>query len=232
MLNAYLTIDDSPSSETEKLVDFLYERKIPAIFFVRGELLEENPHAIEYAIQKGFMIGNHSYAHRPAGEMSMQDWIDDLELCDHLINQAYLNCNLDRPKKLYRFPYIDRGDGQKKEQIHISTFNENNKTLPLQEYLRKNGFCQPFENVSPDYPNQANDCLYTFTTRDWMINDKHKSKHEIKTVSDLKSRIDKDESLKNTKHSHVIIMHDQPGLFNVVCDVVDYLCKKGFSFKS
>ena len=89
MTKAYLTIDDSPSPHTETLVDYLSDNNIPAMLFVRGKLLEQNPRAIEYAIEKGLIIGNHGYAHTPAGDMSPQKWADDLELCDHLIEAAY-----------------------------------------------------------------------------------------------------------------------------------------------
>ncbi len=231
MPKAYLTIDDSPTAETEDLVDFLTARGIPAILFVRGELLEKNPRAIEYAIQKGFIVGNHSYAHKPAGEMKYQDWVDDLELCESLIEAAYLNCNLPRPKKLYRFPYIDRGDGQKNEQIDMATIKENDQTLPLQEYLHKHGFEQPFENMPSTCPNKAKDCLYTFTTRDWMLNNKHRGHHNIKTIDDLKARVDADKSLQEKTHNHVIIMHDQLGLFDISCALIDYLSEKGFIFQ-
>ena len=74
MPKAYLTIDDSPSQHTIELVDFLSTCGIPAILFVRGALLEQNPAPIEYAIQKGLIIGNHSYAHIPAGDMNPQEW--------------------------------------------------------------------------------------------------------------------------------------------------------------
>lgn len=232
MPKAYLTIDDSPSPETEGLVDFLTARDIPAFFFVRGELLKKNPRAIEYAIQRGFVIGNHSYSHKSAGEMKYQDWVDDLELCDNLIDVAYQNCNLPRLKKLYRFPYIDRGDGQKNEQIDMATIKENDQTLPLQQHLHKYGFHQPFENMPPTYPNKAKDCLYTFTTRDWMLNNKHLGNHNIKTIDDLMDRVDADKSLQDKTHNHVIIMHDQLGLLDTSCALIDYFCKKGFIFQN
>lgn len=230
MPKAYLTIDDSPSAHTYDLVDFLIERDIPAILFVRGDLLEKNPRPIEYAIQKGITIGNHSYAHKPAGEINPQEWADDLELCDHLIEAAYRRCDIERKAKYYRFPYIDRGDGQKTEQIDKAVIEENEMTLVLQKYLHTYGFHQPFENMPPNYPSDAEDCLYTFTTRDWMLNSKHRGKQDIKTLDDLKARIDEDKSLKNEVNNHVIIMHDQAGNHDEVCALIDYFCEIGFTF--
>lgn len=230
MPKAYLTIDDSPSTHTQDLVDFLTARKIPAILFVRGALLEQNPQAIEYAIQKGLVIGNHSYAHKPAGEMEAQEWADDMELCDHLIEAAYARLGIARPAKYYRFPYIDRGDGQKTEQIDGAAIQDNNKTSILQQYLRDQGFSQPFENMPPSYPNEAIDCLYTYTSRDWMLNDKHRGKQECKSLDDLKKRVDADETLKNESYHHVLLLHDQPGNHDDVCSLIDYFCEIGFEF--
>ncbi len=227
---AYLTIDDSPSSNTVALVDFLTERNIPALLFVRGALLEQNPRPIEYAIQKGLVIGNHSYAHKPAGEMTPQEWADDLELCDHLIEAAYRRVGVERQAKYYRFPYIDRGDGKKIEQIDGSSIVENEKTQLLQDYLHEQHFYQPFKKMPRGYPKKAHDCLYTFTSRDWMLNDKHRGKQEIKTLAGLKARIDEDIALKNEIQNHVIIMHDQEGNHDEVCAIIDYFCEIGFTF--
>ena len=230
MPKAYLTIDDSPSAHTYDLVDFLSDRKISAILFVHGALLEQNPRPIEYAIQKGIVIGNHSYAHKPAGEMEPQEWADDLELCEHLIEAAYRRCGVERQAKYYRFPYIDRGDGVKQEQTDKSTIQENEKTQQLQDYLHEQHFYQPFKKMPRSYPKGAHDCLYTFTTRDWMLNDKHRGKHDIQTIDDLKARIDADEALKDETHNHVIIMHDQPGNHSEACALIQYFQEIGFEF--
>lgn len=232
MPKAYLTIDDSPSDETEKLVDYLAQKNIPAILFVRGALMEQNPSAIEYAIKNGLIIGNHSYAHKPAGEMEPQEWADDLELCDHLIEAAYRRCDVKRPAKYYRFPYIDRGDGKKIEQIDNEQIIENEKTKVLQDYLHKEGFRQPFKLMPSTYPGRVDDCLYTYTARDWMLNDKHRGKHDIKTREDLISRAANDESLKSGKR-HVLLLHDQDGMVDDAIALIDYMIEElDFEFQT
>lgn len=227
---AYLTIDDSPSPDTDKLVDFLHDNNIPAILFVRGALLEQNPRPIEYAIQKGVLIGNHSYAHKPAGELEPQEWADDLELCEHLIEAAYRRCDVPRPAKYYRFPYIDRGDGVKSEQIDKDHIVENEKTKILQHYLHKQGFRQPFKRMPSTYPGRVDDCLYTYTARDWMLNDTHRGKHGIKTRADLIARAANDKSLKNEDHNHVLLLHDQPGMTNDAIALIQWFMNEGFEF--
>lgn len=230
MPKAYLTIDDSPSPDTQKLVDYLVEKDIPAILFIRGQLTEQNPAAIEYAIKNGILIGNHSYAHISAGDMEPQDWCDDLEQCEHLIDAAYARCGIERPVKCYRFPYIDRGDGVKIEQIDSSHVVENNKTSVLQQYLLDEGFCQPFKNTPHDYPSGAADCLYTYTARDWMLNDKHRGKHDIKTREDLMTRVAQEETLRNEEHTHVLLLHDQPGMVDDAIALIEYFIGQGFEF--
>jgi peptidoglycan/xylan/chitin deacetylase (PgdA/CDA1 family) len=230
MPKAYLTIDDSPSKHTTELVDFLVEREIPAILFVRGELLEKNPLPIEHAIKNGITIGNHSYAHKPAGEMEPQEWADDLELCEHLIEAAYRRCEVEREAKYYRFPYIDRGDGVKHEQTDRSTIIENEKTQVLQDYLHEQHFYQPFRKMSRTYPKRAHDSLYTFTARDWMLNDKHRGKHDIKTREDLIARAKADKTLQNEDHPHILLLHDQDGMTHDAMALIDYFLEKDFEF--
>ena len=230
---AYLTIDDSPCEHTPALIDFLSARQIPALLFVRGAFMEQNPQAIEYAIQKGLVIGNHSYAHIPAGDMEPQDWADDLEKCDHLIEAAYARCGIKRPGKYYRFPYIDRGDGVRVERIFAdgenTTIVENNKTSVLQHYLKEQGFTQPFKDMPDGYPSSAADSLFTYTSGDWMLTQRHKGKWDCKTVEDLKKRIDEDESLSG-EGPHVLLMHDQPDIFEEACALIDYFQDQGFEF--
>jgi len=230
MPKAYLTIDDSPSNDTRDLVDFLSTNKIPAILFVRGQRMEQNPTAIEYAIQNDIIIGNHSYAHIPAGDMEPQEWADDMELCDHLIEAAYARVDKSRPAKYYRFPYIDRGDGQKTEQIDENALTENNKTSILQQYLRDQGFAQPFKNMPPSYPSAAYDCLYTYTARDWMLNDEHRGKHTIKTTNDLITRAKNDKTLEEETHSHILLLHDQNGMTQDAIAFIQYCLDNNFEF--
>ena len=230
MPEAYLTIDDSPSPHTQELVDALVERGVPALLFVRGQLLEQNPKAIEYAIEHGMVIGNHSYAHKPSGEMEPQEWADDLELCEHLIEAAYRRCHKERQAKYYRFPYIDRGDGVKVEQIDKANMAENEKTQALQDYLHEQHFYQPFKKMPRSYPKLANDCLYTYTARDWMLNDTHRGKHDIQTRAQLLARAEADEGLKNEEQRHILLLHDQPGMTHDAIALIDYFIKKGFTF--
>ncbi|MCD6471339.1 polysaccharide deacetylase family protein, partial [bacterium] len=51
-----LTVDDCPSSDFKRKVDFLLLKNIPAIFFCIGKLTEKRKKVIIYAIKNGFII--------------------------------------------------------------------------------------------------------------------------------------------------------------------------------
>lgn len=60
----YLTFDDGPSENTEKILDILKEAKIPATFFVIGEeLTEERRDTVQRIVQEGHAIGMHANVH-------------------------------------------------------------------------------------------------------------------------------------------------------------------------
>ena len=119
MLQAYLTIDDSPTKHTDMLADFLAARDIPATFFCIGsaykdlhvqcEGIEQNPEPIRRVIEKGFLVGNHTYTHRRSSELSFEEVVEEIEKTETLIDGLYRQAGKARPMKLMRFPHIDRG---------------------------------------------------------------------------------------------------------------------------
>ncbi len=234
MHKAYLTIDDSPSTHTERLVDFLYERGIPALLFVRGDLMKDHPAPIVHAIECGMVIGNHGYAHTPAGDLSFEEWRADFEKTENLIDLAYAQAGTSRPGRHYRFPYIDRGDGVRVERIfaqgEVCAFGNHPRVSRIQDYLKGKGVCQPFSNMPKGYPVEAQDSLFTYTSGDWMLNTRHRGAWDIKNVDGLKTKIDTDAGLKNENAHHVLLLHDQEGIFEEFCMLIEYFCEKGFTF--
>ena len=118
---AYLTIDDSPTKHTDDLTDFLAERDIPAILFCVGgdytdlgvpcEGMESMPDPIVRAIQKGFLIGNHTYSHSRYSDMRYEDMVKEIEKTESIIDGLYRRAGKARAAKLFRFRDIDRGCG-------------------------------------------------------------------------------------------------------------------------
>lgn len=113
MRNAYLTIDDSPSLHTDQLTDFLVERGVPAILFVRGAFMEEpqNFAKIVRAIGKGLVIGNHSYAHDRTSVVGFESQSAQILQTQSLIDNAYKEAGEILPNRYMRFPHMDRGMG-------------------------------------------------------------------------------------------------------------------------
>lgn len=58
---AYLTFDDGPSANTERILDILAENNIKATFFVNGHIGFESTY--QRMVNEGHKIGNHTYSH-------------------------------------------------------------------------------------------------------------------------------------------------------------------------
>ncbi|MEY8750189.1 delta-lactam-biosynthetic de-N-acetylase [Alkalicoccobacillus gibsonii] len=76
----YLTFDNGyENGYTEKVLDVLRDKKVPAAFFVTGHYLDSAPDLIKRMVNEGHIVGNHSWHHPslPA--------IDDERLASELI---------------------------------------------------------------------------------------------------------------------------------------------------
>lgn len=242
MLKAYLTIDDSPSRHTDVLTDFLAKNDMPAMLFCRGDHFEENPDTVVRAIERNMIIANHNYSHRPAGDLSYDDIVVEIEKTENLIDDAYKKAGKARAGKYFRFPYIDRGDGDRLERRFAEIIGNPAAALPsdekvarLQEYLKAEGFCQPFKNVThPLYQNKdvagAADCFFTYSSCDWMLTERHKGQWDYKTPEDLKAKIDDDPWLCRAGGAQIVLFHDQPEIEGAVMTLLGHMQDKGFEF--
>jgi peptidoglycan/xylan/chitin deacetylase (PgdA/CDA1 family) len=238
--SCYLTIDDSPSDMTGDMLDYLIACNIPALLFIRGQLAENNPEPIIRAIKSGFVIGNHSYAHKPFGDMNYTEAVTDIEKCENIINNLYAQAGVTRSGRYFRFPYLDRGNGDRIER-HFETITDINinsdpRIAGLQNYLKTNGFTQPFPKTNhPIYNNpsieKASDCLMTYTSFDWMLTNRHVGKWDYKNSDDLKQRINNDTYL-NSSQGNILIFHDQDDLLVIFKTLVDHMISKGYEFLS
>ena len=255
---AYLTIDDSPSTRLDDMIDFLHEREIPALFFCRGDMLQANPVAAIRAVQKGFILGNHTFSHKRASECSIDEFIIDIEKTERMIDHIYAIAEIDKPGQYFRFPHVDRGcageildfdvlsdkDRNEAHSAFTDGLNTRSDTKPdedalekkekLQHYLTGNGYTAPFEKVDvPWYTasseiQNASDCLFTFSTSDWMMTSRHKGKWPYKTLDDLKRKIDDDPYLLT--HGGIVLAHDQSEIMDTTLALIDHMHKKGISF--
>ena len=148
----YLTIDDAPSEIMEDKIEYLLRNEIPAIFFCEGKGLNERGEMIIKAIKNGFIIGNHSYKHSRFSEIDVEEGKKEIKNTDDLINDLYSKANIERPTKIFRFPYGDKGNGGFFHNPPGKDYDEcfkNNTVKIYQEYLKNLGYSQPkFENVT------------------------------------------------------------------------------------
>lgn len=59
----YLTFDDGPSRQTEKVLDILKKKKVKATFFMIGRDDEYSQNLYKRVVREGHTLGMHSYSH-------------------------------------------------------------------------------------------------------------------------------------------------------------------------
>jgi peptidoglycan/xylan/chitin deacetylase (PgdA/CDA1 family) len=107
-----LTIDDAPSEDMEQKLDILDSLGVNAIWFVVGQYAQNRSAALVRAVQRGDILGNHGYSHRPFSKMS--PWLakKEIQQTEHLIDAIYAQAGMIRPVRLFRFPYGYWGYGK------------------------------------------------------------------------------------------------------------------------
>jgi len=257
--SAYLTIDDSPSERMDDLTGWLHEKGIPAIFYCRGDKLEENPMAAVRAVQKGFVLANHAYSHQRASQKDVNWVIDEIKQCEFLLDRIYKEAKVEKRHKYFRFPQLDRGTAgwivdydtytEKDRTELLAAFAEGlnvqsmDKPGPdlfakkdqLQTYLKGAGYTQPFKGVTAGWFAKgeiaaAADSLYTYSNCDWMVTARHLGKWPYKSAEDLKNKARSDKGLTTDGAVGVILAHDQAEIVDITIDLLNDLAENGLQF--
>lgn len=215
---AYLTIDDVPTDDLPNKINFLQRKKIKAILNVLGRTVNKSrePHLIE-AIEKGFVLGNHSWNHKNFNELTEQQIEEEIIRTDKLIDDLYKKVNIDRPIKIFRFPYLQKG-GKNKDYT--------------QQLLKKLGYSQPnFTNLPRSWHQEGNekdlDVFMTFDTYDWTVAEGSK----INGISSLNDMLDRIKKLQNSKFNEIIMMHDDERIKEMFEPLIEKFIESGFNFK-
>ena len=95
-----ITFDDGPSEYTDRVLDILKEKNVPATFFVIGQNAEEFPGAIKREYREGHTIGNHTYSHPNIASESSESTRFELSMTLRLIEH-----DTGRSTILFRPPY-------------------------------------------------------------------------------------------------------------------------------
>ena len=113
MIRAVLTIDDIPSRVTPAIVDCLCARGITALMFAEGQRLEMYPDEAVYALQKGMIVGNHSWSHPHFSSLPYEEGVREIERCEEALDELYARAGVPRRFRPFRFPYGDKGGANK-----------------------------------------------------------------------------------------------------------------------
>jgi len=81
-----LTFDDGPKPEyCQPILDTLDRFGAKATFFVVGNEAEKNPDLVMRMQDSGHEVGNHTYSHIPAKQMSVRRMLADIQRCSNII---------------------------------------------------------------------------------------------------------------------------------------------------
>ncbi|WP_028399798.1 delta-lactam-biosynthetic de-N-acetylase [Ectobacillus panaciterrae] len=79
----YLTFDNGyENGYTEKILDVLKKKKVPATFFITGQYVKEQPELVKRMVKDGHIIGNHSWHHPDLTTVSDVRFRKELELLE------------------------------------------------------------------------------------------------------------------------------------------------------
>lgn len=102
----YLTIDDGPQSNMEKILLNLKGDNKATFFLIGNRLGSRQSYLVRKAIESGHTIGNHSYSHPQFSRISEDRVRKEIESTEKLISAAYSDVGKEDPK-LFRFPFGD-----------------------------------------------------------------------------------------------------------------------------
>ncbi|MDF2960627.1 MAG: polysaccharide deacetylase [Paenibacillus sp.] len=76
----YLTFDNGyENGYTAKILDVLKEKKVPAIFFVTGPYIQDEPDLVKRMVNEGHLVGNHSWSHPDMSQISVSRMKEELD---------------------------------------------------------------------------------------------------------------------------------------------------------
>ena len=225
MNSILLTIDDISSRNTPAIVDALCARGITAILFATGANVEKYWDEAVYALQKGMIVGNHSYAHPGFSSITLEEGIADIERCEAVLDRLYRDAGVERTFRPFRFPYGDKGGENK---------------AAFQQYLAQHRFDKvddrhiPYAWWKENGLDKDIDTFWTFDFEEYRI----QSDPEF-TVESVWHKVndanpERGAALFGENQRHFVLMHafDEtdaiwPGYY---CQLLDHLQARGIKF--
>lgn len=240
MKNALLTIDDGPSSRMREKVDFLESKNIKAVWFCRGDFLEERPAHALYAIKHGHIIANHSYSHPKFSDLDLVTAYAEIDHTDQIIERLYLQAKTTPPYKAFRFPYGDKGDLRYGDLSQPITSEGRFKKDAIQLHLQTLGYTQPvFQNMKHAYHRAQNifrdiDWRWTFDAMEWGLKKEIPPKG-FETIGKILAAMDHDDpalgrELNNAGTDELLLIHDQAHSHDEFSRIIEKWVGMGFHF--
>lgn len=219
-----LTIDDTPSGKFKEKIRLLSESNIPAILFCRGDGMTRRLPEIVDAIKQGFIIGNHAFDHPRFSDCSLDKCIDQIVRTEALIDQAYASAGVERPCKLFRFPFGDRGRSNTYDQV--------------QTFLRQNGF-QSISTIMSQRifnfnraPETGTDSLWSFDVLEYKtLSEWGRNKTGLHNTKDVTDRLeDYIQQRRGSSATEVVLLHDFDRTHYMFADIIKTLATARLDF--
>lgn len=190
--SVYLTIDDGPRKTKSILNKLKNEDKVT--FFMLGELLNDNYLNACAVLERGHIIGNHSYSHPEFSKISIDRAKREIEMTHKLIEKIYNDTGIKNPK-LFRFPYFDPGFYMKKDSNIL--VGDPTKKKEISNFLKALGY---------------KICECDIDTQDWRYYTRQRRLCDI--IRDG----------ENAKEGDVILVHELPISINYVIPAIEEKC--------
>lgn len=210
MTTSYLTVDDAPSETLPEKLAALESHDVPALFFCEGRRLAEYPEHARQAVEAGFHVGNHAYSHEHASELSADELREEIQRTESLIEDVYAEAGVERPARLFRYPYGDKG-GEQADRF--------------QDVLEEFGFTPPDPaRIAYDWYDEEQgddrDWFWTVNVEDWEVDSRAELGEHVAAVDDRFDHPSDD----------IVLFHDggnTPSLFE---DFLELLAERDVEF--
>jgi peptidoglycan-N-acetylmuramic acid deacetylase len=84
----YLTFDNGyENGLTTEIMDVLKEKKVPAVFFLTGHYVKDQPELVKRMVAEGHLIGNHSWSHPDMTTLSAGQIKDELDKVQQVVTE-------------------------------------------------------------------------------------------------------------------------------------------------
>ena len=102
----FLTFDDGPiPGPTEFVLETLKKFQAEATFFCIGDNVRKHPDVFAKVVEAGHSIGNHTFNHLKGWNYSIQEYVNNVELCANQFKSAGIQQSAYNVQPLFRPPY-------------------------------------------------------------------------------------------------------------------------------